>query len=167
MKNLFFLLFVAVFMLTNCEDKKKNLTAKYDELMKQADSIEASHQDFMKTHNEMADMHDKFKQQLEGMELQDSTVIEDIAKHDVILKRHDVTLESHTEMFENHKNLKSEFDAMTNLEMEAKIEEMEQDHEKIKSEHATMEDEHNTIMNEHDAIEKALNENQAKESEED
>lgn len=164
MKRLFILFFASVLMFTNCEDKKKDLNAKYDELIRQGDSIEVAHQDFMKAHNDMSGMHQNFSEQLASTEIKDSTVMEDIAKHEVILKRHDAILESHNTMFENHKNLKSDFDAMTDLEMEAKIAEMKDGHQQIMDEHAKMEDEHEMIMNEHESIKKTLSETQAEDS---
>ncbi len=166
MKRLTMLLFTIALVFTSCDDKKKGLTAKYDDLMKQGDSIEVAHQEFMTTHNKMADMHQKFTEQLSAMEIEDSTLLEDIAKHDVILKRHDAIIESHTELFETHKTLKSEFDMMTDVEMESKIEEMKNGHEKIKSEHSEMENEHDMIMSEHEAIEKKLMQTESEDSEE-
>lgn len=158
MRKLNTLCIAILLMFTNCDDKKKDLTAQYDELMKQGDSIEVAHQDFMKTHNKMSDVHQKFKEDIKSITLEDSTILADIARHDVILKRHDALIKSHDELFEMHSNLKSELDAMTDAEMEAKIAEMKVGHEKIRSEHASMEKEHDMIMDEHKAIEKAITE---------
>ena len=166
MKRLPILLFSIALVFTSCDDKKKGLSAEYDELMTQGDSIEVAHQEFMTTHNKMADMHQKFTEQLSAMEIEDLTLLEDIAKHDVILKRHDAIIESHAELFEAHKTFKSEFDAMTDVEMQSKIEEMKNGHEKIRNEHAEMESEHDMIMSEHKAIEKKLMQTESEDSEE-
>ncbi|WP_373519558.1 hypothetical protein [Pricia sp.] len=152
MKKLVILLFTTALVAVGCDDKKKDLSAQFDTLMKENDSVETVHQEFEEIHKEMMAEHQRFTQELEGMEVQDSTILEDVAKHEVILKNHDAIIESHGEIIEGHKDLKADFDQMSDVEMEAQIKEMKEGHDEMMSEHATMEEEHDMMMNEHQAM---------------
>lgn len=152
MKKICILLFVTALVAIGCDNKKKSLNAQFETLMKESDSIESSHQKFEKIHSEMMAEHQKYTEDLKGMELQDSTLLGDLAKHEVILKRHDAILESHAELIGGHKQLTADFDKLSDVEMEAQIEQMEEDHDKMIEEHAAMEEEHEMIMKGHQGI---------------
>ena len=162
MKNLCIALFVTALVAVGCDDKKKDLKAQFDTLMTESDSIEGNHQEFEKIHNKMKAEHQKFTQKLDSMPVQDSTALEDMAKHEVILKSHDAILGGHAELIGGHNELKSEFDQASDVEMQAQIDQIKKDHDKMMREHITMQDEHETIMAEHQDIENRLAETMEK-----
>ena len=161
MKKLCILLFATATMVVGCDDKKKDLQAQFNTLNKENDSIEANHLEFEEAHKQMLAEHQKFSEELKTVTVKDSTVLEDMAKHEVILKSHDAILKSHTELMKGHKQLKSDFEGFSDIEMQAQIDQMKDDHDKMMEEHTTMQDEHTLIMNEHQNIEKRLAEEMA------
>ncbi|TXD80971.1 hypothetical protein ESY86_19605 [Subsaximicrobium wynnwilliamsii] len=158
MKKVCILLFATALMLVGCDNKKKDLTAQSETLMKESDSIEASHQKFEEIHKEMMTEHEKFTERLKGMEVQDSTLLGDLAKHEVILKSHDAIIESHADLIAGHKQLKADFDQLSEVEMEAQLKQIEEDHDRLMKEHATMEEEHEMMMKEHQDIKEIMTE---------
>ena len=103
--------FTFLLVLVGCENtQKKELAAKFDKLEMQHDSLEQVHAEFKTVHSEMTQKHQEFTTALEGMELQDSTILEDVAKHEAILKKHEATIEGHDAMIAAHEELKAGFE---------------------------------------------------------
>ncbi|MDN3492473.1 hypothetical protein [Winogradskyella bathintestinalis] len=152
MKKISILLFTAALIFISCDDNKKNMTNQFDILMKESDSIEVAHTKFADTHKQMVNEHNAFSEELNGMELQDSTILDDVAKHGVMLERHDAILMSHNEIMKSHSNLRAKFDNLSDVEKTAKIEEMEKGHDKMMREHATMKDEHDAMKTDYNTI---------------
>lgn len=159
MKKLLLILSVTAVIFISCDDKKKDLSAQYDTLMTESDKIEMAHQKFEEVHKSMMGEHQKFSEEVEGMEVQDSTLLGDVAKHGVILKKHDAIIESHAAIIEGHKKLKTDFDNLNAVEMEAEIKQMKKDHDKMMEEHSSMEDEHEMMMKEHKDLKERMVEN--------
>lgn len=139
-----------------CNTQNKDLTAQFDTLQKENDSIEVAHQAFNDTHDEMMAMHREFTEELKQVEVQDSTIMEDVAQHEAILKQHDAVLESHSEIINGHKELKADFESMTDVQMKAQIKQMKEDHDQMMQEHDKLEEEHAMMMEEHQAIREKL-----------
>jgi hypothetical protein len=153
-----FIFIATAFLAVGCDSKKKDLAKQSETLMKEGDSIEVSHQEFEEIHKGMMTEHEKFTEQLKAMEVQDSTLLGDLAKHEVILKRHDAIILSHAELIGGHKQLEADFDQLSEVEMEAQIKQIKEDQDKMLKEHTTMEEEHEMMMKEHEVIKKTMEE---------
>lgn len=149
MKKIILILSIVAGVVLGCNDDKSSFTEEYDQLMTQNDSIEQVHNQFRDTHHQMLLEHDELAQQLESTEVEDSTVFEDMAQHEVILKKHEALLAGHGELIQGHEELKNNFGNLSTDEMRVQISEMKNNHDKIQSDQKEMRDEHDQLMKEH------------------
>lgn len=158
MKN-YSLVLVLLLAIISCNDDKKTFTDQYDKLMKQNDSIEQAHMEFQQHNEQMAMEHQELVAQLQGGEIEDSTWLEDLARHEVLLKKHQGILAGLQEMIKGHQELKDGFGAMSTDEMKIQIDEMSQLHDQIEDEHDTMREEQENMREEHNKIKEELQNN--------
>ncbi|MCG9970781.1 hypothetical protein [Christiangramia crocea] len=145
-------LFVLLILIVGCENNNKELSEKFEKLQSQRDSISQVHSKFKSIHDEMLKKFQNFNQKLGSMDVQDSTIFEDVAKHSTILEQHDAIIKSHDEILEGHKEMKTSFDEKSEAEKKTQIEEMIATHKKLMEEHKAMEEDHSTMEKEHEEI---------------
>jgi len=145
-------LFALLILITGCDNNNKELSEKFDKLQSQRDSISQIHSNFKATHDDMLKKFQNLNQELESMEIQDSTVFDDIAKHSTLLEQHDAIIKSHDEIMKAHKEMKTSFDEKSEAEKKSQIEEMVTTHKKLMDEHSTMDEDHSKMKKEHEAI---------------
>ncbi|WP_179005857.1 hypothetical protein [Winogradskyella forsetii] len=155
MKKLYTLLILTV-MVFGCDNEKKELMAEYDNVAKKSDSINTVHQDMESHHSKMIEEHNKFSEELQGMEIKDSSVLENISKHGMMLERHDAILKSHKEIMEAQDNATPNFEDLSNIEISEKIDKMKAWHERMRNDHEMMKNEHEKIMQEHKSVKERL-----------
>ena len=145
-------LFVLLILIVGCENDNKELSEKFEKLQSQRDSISQVHSNFKSTHDEMLEKFQDFNQKLGSMNIQDSTIFDDVAKHGTILEQHDAIIKSHDEIFEAHKEMKTSFDESSEAEKKTQIDEMIATHNKLMEEHKEMEEDHSMMEKEHEDI---------------
>lgn len=146
-------------VLVGCNDEEKDFAEQYDELMKENDRIEQVHTNFKNSREELIKSHQEIMQQMETMEIEDSTILEDMAQHEVILKKHEGMLAGHEEMLQGHKELKQNFGNLSTDQIKAQIIEMKNVQERIKQDQSTMKREHDLLIEDHQNIRGNLREN--------
>lgn len=139
-------------VLIGCNDEEKDFAEQYDELMKENDRIEQVHTNFKNSREELIKSHQEVMQQMEAMEIEDSTILEDMAQHEVILKKHEGMLAGHEEMLQGHKELKQNFGNLSTDQIKAQINEMKNVQERIKQDQSTMKREHDLLIEDHQDI---------------
>lgn len=145
-------LFALLVLIVGCENNNKELSEKFDKIQSQRDSISQVHSEFKSTHDEMLKKFQNLNEKLASMEVQDSTVFDDVAKHGTILEQHDAIIKSHDEIIEAHEKMKTSFEEKSEAEKTSQIEEMIANHKKMMEEHQAMEEDHSTMEKEHEGI---------------
>ncbi len=157
MKRYVIILAVAFFAVSACGDQNNKVQEDFDKLMTQNDSIEKVQSTFENTHQEMTQEYEELSQRLEGGEVQDTTMLENLAKKEVILKNHETWMSSHKDMISAHSELRSDFNNMSDAEKQAQISKMKSDHQSIMSEHETMRSDHDQMKKDFEDMRKKLN----------
>ena len=84
------ILLFTIGLMTSCGDnEKENLSAEFDELMTQNDCIQKMHTEFQSTHERMKQNHQALMQQLDTMQVSDSTYFEQLTQNEVTIKKHE------------------------------------------------------------------------------
>lgn len=159
MKKSNLVIFLLALVIIGCNDEEKDFAEQYDELMKENDRIEQVHRNFQNSREELIRNHQEVMKQMETMAIEDSTIIEDMAQHDVILKKHEGMLAGHEQMLQGHKELKQNFGNLSTDQIKAQIIEMENVQERIKQDQNTMREEHDRLIEDHQKIRGNLREN--------
>ncbi|WP_179345648.1 hypothetical protein [Winogradskyella ursingii] len=157
MKKLSILLSITALIFLGCNNEKKELKAEYDAFVKKSDSIHMAHNEFEDRHDKMLSEHQKFSEQLASMEVKDSTVMEDLRKFGLMIERHDAIIKSHREIIDAHKNNPPNFDEISTLEFNDKVEEMRDWHDRVMNDHDLMKDEHEKMQVTYRNIKENLN----------
>ncbi len=158
MKNILMILAVVAISFTACDDQTKNLSEKFEDLQKESDSINQAHSALMAQHEQFKADHAAISQQLMGRELEDSTWLEDLARHEVVLKNHEAQMAKHDELIRGHQELRNTFSSLTAEQMEEQISMMRDNHDAIMNDHETMRDDHEQIRDELESIREDVNE---------
>lgn len=159
MKSFKFIFIVFAVALISCNNEEKDFAQQYDELMKENDRIEQVHRKFLNSREDLIKNHQEVMQQMETMAIEDSTLIEDMARHEVILKKHEGILAGHEQMLQGHKELKQNFGNLSTDQIKAQIIEMENVQGTIKNDQDNMRQEHDLLIQEHQNIRGNLREN--------
>ncbi|WP_439150920.1 hypothetical protein [Winogradskyella sp.] len=154
MKKIYLLLLSV--MLFCCDNDKKGLIEEYDTIVKKSDRIRTVHQNLAAQHDKMTAEHYKLSEELKGIDIMDSTLLEDMRKHGMMLERHDAILKSHQEIIDAHNTTDPNFDELNAIELQDKIDSMKKWHETMRNDHEMMKNEHNRIMDEHKSLKEKL-----------
>lgn len=150
------LLFSMALMVSCGDSEKENLSVEFDELMTENDSIESALAEFQSIHERMKQSHQELAQQLETMQVSDSSYFEQMAQNEVLIKKHEGLLAGHKEMMQGHQELKNNFGNLSSTEMKAQISEMKEVHGTIMNDHSTIKEEHDKMQSTHNEIRKNL-----------
>lgn len=157
-KNRLILVLLAL-VLVGCNDEEKDFADQYDELMKENDRIEQVHNNFKNSREELIQNHQEVMQQMESIEIEDSTVLENMAQHEVILKKHEGMLAGHEEILKGHRELKQNFGNLSTDQIKAQIIEMENVQKRIKQDQSAMKREHELLIEDHQQIREKFRKN--------
>lgn len=152
MKKFTSVLILMVLSIVSCNGDKKDFTEEYNKMLTESDSIHKTHIQYQKKNEMMMMEHKAIVEEIQNVEVKDSTVFENLAQHEVIIKKHEGMLKSHEILLEGHEELRANFGNLTPDEMKAQISEMKEVHKKIKEEHSIMRQEHERLMQEHENI---------------
>ncbi len=149
MRTIIMILFVAAFAMTSCENDRQKLSDSFDKLQKESDSLLQKHND-LKSHHEMhAASFVSLSERMAGVALEDSSWLEKLANHEVILKGHEAEFQKVEQLFAGHRELKTNFPNLTTEEKQSQIDAMSNDLDEIK-------DTQNSLESDHDKLDKEL-----------
>lgn len=157
MRNILMILVVVAIAMTSCNNDKNELSTSFDNLQKESDSLLQVHTALKNHHKLHMDAYVSVNERLTGVTLEDSSWLETLASHQVVLKSHEAEIVKAEQLFTGHSELKANFNNLTTPEeMQAQIDAMTADLEAIKNAQSTLSADHEKLGSELAQIEEAF-----------
>src|SRR5690606_4867889 len=109
MRTILMILVVAAIAMTSCNNDRQNLSDSFDKLQKESDSLLQNHNALRSHHQMHAASHASLSERMAGVALVDSSWLETLANHEVLLKSHEAEFQKVEQLFEGHRELKTNF----------------------------------------------------------
>ncbi|MAN58695.1 MAG: hypothetical protein CMC08_02535 [Flavobacteriaceae bacterium] len=152
MKTIIFALAASALVLVGCNNKDKELTAQYDVLVMQQDSLATISAANKSAHQEMVAMHQVMTEKLNAMETKDSSLMVTMAEHEVIFKNHEAIIAGQDAMIAGNNELKEKFATLTAEEKEAQIALIIENQNTMIEQNETLKAEHEQLMAKHQDV---------------
>ena len=152
MKKLTFIFALVAMAFTSCDDGSKGLAEEHDSLMRDSDSIQEVHAELQSNLQALRTEYQSLSQELAAGPVEDSTWLENLAQHEVLLQKHEGMLAGHEQMIQGHDAMRNDFNNLSNDEKRAQLDEMKNVHDQIEDDHGTIRSEQETMMDEHKNI---------------
>lgn len=149
MKNILMILVVAAVALTSCDNDKQKLSDSFDKLQRESDSLLQNHNALKSHHERHSASHASISERMTGVALEDSSWLETLSNHKVVLKGHEAEFQKVEQLFEGHRELRNSFGSLSTEEKQAQIDAMSNDHDEIK-------DIQNTLSSDHERLDSEL-----------
>jgi chromosome segregation ATPase len=145
MKTILMIFVVAAIAMTSCDNDRQNLSDSFDKLQRESDSLLQNH-NALKSHHDMhVASHASVNERMAGATLQDSSWLETLANHEVVLRGHEAEIQKVEQLFEGHRELKANFGNLTTEEKQAQIDAMSNDLNEIKDVQKGLESDHEKL----------------------
>lgn len=149
MKNILMIFVVAAIAMTSCDNDRQNLSDSFDKLQRESDSLQQNH-NALKSHHEMhSASHASVNERMTGVALEDSSWLETLSNHKVVLKSHEAEFQKVEQLFEGHRELKTNFGSLNTDEKQAQVDAMSNDLDEIR-------DIQNSLKSDHDRLDSEL-----------
>jgi chromosome segregation ATPase len=145
MRTILMILVVAAIAMTSCDNDTQNLSDSFDKLQRESDSLLQNH-NALKSHHDMhIASHASLNERMAGVALQDSSWLETLANHEVVLKAHEAEFQKVEQLFAGHIELKNNFTNLSTEEKQAQIDAMSNDLNEIKDLQKGLESDHEKL----------------------
>ncbi|MBT0607374.1 hypothetical protein [Aequorivita echinoideorum] len=148
--------FLFATLLLACNNKNTDFEDKLAKLQKENDSIANVQNQIKQEHTAMMKQHEEFMEEISSGNLSDSTLVRDMAQHEVMLKKQDAVIKANDELMQGHNQLKQDFATLPEAEKEAQLKEMMDDHDRIMKDQDMLQKEIEQMKDEHSKMRENL-----------
>lgn len=161
MKKISLLALLVVLLTTySCGDRQTPLQKEYDYWLAKHDSSHQYHSKVMERHKNMVAVHDELKNVLGQEENPDTSLVNQMAKHEDFYRQHEEIMKTHSAIMKDHVAFKIRYDKgeVSDEELRTKLDAMIKDHDKMDRDHQYVQEETTRIRSEHNDLRRKYNE---------